>query len=49
MANDKGRLTRVFGVNDYASSSDYGAEGLESCAYEDGPLMCKLIKAGSTQ
>jgi len=32
MASDKGRLTRIFGVNDYASSSDSGATGLETCA-----------------
>ena len=26
-------LTRVFGVNDYESSSDVGATGRETCAY----------------
>jgi hypothetical protein len=28
-------LTRVFGVTDYASSSDVGATGQETCAYVD--------------
>ena len=33
ITNDKGCLTSVFAVNDYASSSDGGATARQSCAY----------------